>query len=168
MRRSIERTAAEFAIGQHLVLVGGLIVLSWNPVSMAAPQMCVVSILNRVAEVQADGSWQINNIPAGLGLVRARFTCTENGTTLTGQSKFFEILPNQGNGFESEFSLGGVDPVPVSVSVAANPAILTGVDETTQLVVTANLPDDSTTDVTASSAGTSYITSNPNTATVSP
>lgn len=136
--------------------------------TFAQNESCVVSILNRVAEVREDGGWQINNIPAGLGLVRARFTCTENGTTLTGQSKFFEILPNQGNGFESGFTLGGVDPVPVSVSMAANPGILTAVGEATQLVVTATLPDDSTTDVTASSAGTSYITSNPNIATVSP
>lgn len=132
------------------------------------PQECVVSILNRVAEVQSDGSWRVDNLPTGLGLVRARFTCVEGGITQTGQSKFFEILPNQGNGFESAFALGSVDPVPVSVSVAANPAILTAVGETTQLVVTATLPDDSGSDVTASSSGTSYVTSNPNIATVSP
>jgi hypothetical protein len=144
-----------------LSLAGGLAVAG------EAPRQCVVSILNRTAEVGLDGSWQINNLPAGLGQVRARFTCVENGVTRTGQSKFFDIAPNAVTGFESEFLLGASDPVPASIALSAKPSVLTAPKATTQLSVIARFPDGSTQDVTAAERGTTYITSNPRIATVS-
>ena len=36
---------------------------------------CVVSILNRTAQVRPDGTWQVPNVPTNFGLVRARATC---------------------------------------------------------------------------------------------
>ncbi len=110
---------------------------------------CVVSILNRTASVLPDGSWQIPNVPAGLGLVRVRATCVLEGLTVTGQSDFINIEANIVNGY-SPFGPGQVDPVPTSVAVSADPAILTAEGQTTQLGVTATLPDDSSSDVTAS------------------
>ncbi len=52
---------------------------------------CTISILNRTANVQPDGSWRIDNVPANFGQVRARATCTENGVTQSGQSDFFNV-----------------------------------------------------------------------------
>ena len=64
---------------------------------------CVVSILNRTARVRADGSWRIDNVPANFGLVRARFTCSHDGETFSGQSDFFEITEDIVNGFNPEY-----------------------------------------------------------------
>ncbi len=47
---------------------------------------CAISIPNRTAQVQPDGSWRIDNVPANFGAVRARATCVEGGVTLSGQS----------------------------------------------------------------------------------
>lgn len=130
--------------------------------------VCVVSILNRVAETRADGHWEVLNLPTGLGLVRARFTCVENGVTATGQSKFFQINPNLSTGFESTFTLGETDPVPESISLEADPGILSEIGATTQAIVTATYSDGSTRDATLEASGTTYTTSNPGIATVSP
>src|SRR5712691_7074204 len=56
---------------------------------------CVVSVLNRSAEVQPDGSWVLPNVPANIGRVRARATCVENGITRSGQSDYF-LIPLSG------------------------------------------------------------------------
>src|SRR4051794_41009078 len=58
---------------------------------------CVVSILNRTAQVRADGSWQLPNIPAGFGPVRARATCVRDGITQSGESEPFTITPGRMN-----------------------------------------------------------------------
>ncbi len=133
----------------------------------AAPDQCVVSILNRVSEVKPDGTWKVDNLPANLGLVRARFSCVENGVTRTGQSKFFQIPADQFTGFESTFSLDDPASVPSSISIAAAPTLLRAEGATSRLAVTARFVDGTTGDVTPVSKGTSYVTSNPGIATVS-
>jgi len=130
--------------------------------------MCVVGILNRVAEVRPDGTWRVNNLPAGIGLVRARFTCVQDGVTRTGTSKFFAINANTITGFESTFTLDDADPVPERISLSADPSTLTEPGQTTQIVVIATLPDGQQVDVSLGDQGTTYITSNPAVATVSP
>ena len=51
-------------------------------IPVAAQQLnenCTVTVLNRTAQVDASGFWQLPNIPANQGPVRARAICTENG-----------------------------------------------------------------------------------------
>ncbi len=63
---------------------------------------CVISILNRTAQVQPDGSWRIANVPANFGAVRARATWVENGVTLTGESSLIAFKAGIANGFDAE------------------------------------------------------------------
>src|SRR5437016_239417 len=56
-----------------------------QPASAQLNGNCTVAILNRTTKVQPDGSWHLDNIPAGFGLVRARATCVQNGATQFGQ-----------------------------------------------------------------------------------
>ena len=86
---------------------------------------CTISILNRTAQVQPDGSWRIDNVPANFGAVRARATCVEGGVTLSGQSSLFEVEAGIVNGFDAEIVLGAVDPIPVSLSVTTPISTLT-------------------------------------------
>ncbi|MGB0387636.1 MAG: choice-of-anchor D domain-containing protein [Ardenticatenaceae bacterium] len=121
---------------------------------------CVVSILNRTAKVQEDGSWRLSNIPVGLGPVRARFTCLESdGRTRSGQSDFFVMEANQVTGFNGQLS--EVEPIPASLAISATTTLLTEVGATSQLTVTATYPDGSTGDVSRQSRGTGYTSSNP-------
>src|SRR6266481_2320668 len=62
------------------------------PANSQLNQNCIVSVLNRNVQVNADGTWVLPNIPANFGPVRARATCVTNGITQFGQSSFF-ILP---------------------------------------------------------------------------
>ena len=128
---------------------------------------CTVSILNRTAQVQHDGTWIINNVPAGFGLVRARATCVQNGVTQFGQSDLFQINANQVTGFNANIILGSTTPIPTSMAVTATPASLTTKGQTSQLTVIATYPNGTTANVTAASTGTQYKISNPAIATVS-
>ena len=127
---------------------------------------CTVSILNRTAQVQPSGGWRIANVPANFGRIRARATCTDNGVTRSGQSDYFMITQNQATGFNAEMPLGVVDPIPASLTLTAPALTLPTVGATTQLTVTAKLPDSSTKDVTTGSSGTTYTISNPKVATI--
>lgn len=145
-----------------------LTVLTASPAVAQLNENCVVSILNRTAQVRPDGSWRIDNVPANFGLVRARATCVENGVTRSGQSEYFNVQANTVNGFDAEIVLGAVDPIPESVAVTAPTAVLTPGQPTVQLTVTARFPNGSTANVTAASAGTNYTISNPAVASVGP
>jgi alpha-tubulin suppressor-like RCC1 family protein len=129
-------------------------------------QNCVVSILNRTAQVKPDGSWDLPNIPANFGDVRARATCVENGVTRSGQSELFTVLANRMNAIPP-IVLGPVTPIPTEVTVTAPNTKLTSAGQTTQLVVTGKYADTSSKNLTASSTGTQYLSSNSNLATVS-
>src|SRR5215813_4244322 len=48
-------------------------------------ETCVVSILNRTTQVRPDGTWNLPNVPANFGSVRARATCERDGISLFGQ-----------------------------------------------------------------------------------
>src|SRR4030067_1722171 len=56
---------------------------------------CTVSVLNRTAQVKADGSYVIPNVPSNMGLVRVRATCVENGVTRSGQSDWLAVPTSQ-------------------------------------------------------------------------
>ncbi len=147
------------------------VVLLLSTYTTAATQLnenCTVSVLNRTANVQPDGSWTLPNAPANMGQVRARATCVdkENGVTISGQSDFFTINANGvTDAGEIKFDNDYIQ-VPVSLSITSDKTTLTSTGDIAQLTVTATYPDDSTVDVTADSTGTSYTISNPAIATI--
>ena len=61
-----------------------MLVACISPAQAQLNESCTISILNRIAQVQPDGSWFIANVPGGFGDSRARATCVENGVTSTG------------------------------------------------------------------------------------
>ena len=128
-------------------------------------QNCVVSVLNRNVQANADGTWVLPNIPANFGRVRARATCVENGVTTSGQSDFFSI-PANGSVNVPRIALGPTTPIPTSMNLTAPTTTFTSAGSTTQLTVTATYPSGPAVNVTASSTGTAYLTSNPAIATV--
>jgi hypothetical protein len=150
-----------------LALICSYVFVSTGQLNAQLNQNCTVSILNRTTQAQLDGSWVINNIPAGFGLVRARATCVQNGTTQFGQSGLFSISANQATGFDAQIVLGPTTPIPATMTLSAQPATLTSVGQTSQLALTATYPDGTSANVTTASAGTKYQISNSAIATVS-
>jgi hypothetical protein len=126
---------------------------------------CVVSVLNRNVRVNPDGTWVLPNIPSGIGQVRARATCVENGITRSGESDFFTISPNRMNAIP-QIILGSTTQIPVSLTITPASPSLTALGQTLQLLVNATYPDNATKTVSAASTGTNYTTSNPTIATV--
>ena len=124
----------------------------------ALNEHCVVSVLNRTAQVRPDGSWTLPNIPSGFGPVRARATCVENGVTRSGQSELFTITPGRMNAIPP-IVIGTTTPIPQTLTLTGN-ALLTAVGATSQLTVTATYAGEATQDVTAAATGTTYSTTN--------
>jgi hypothetical protein len=122
-------------------------------------QNCIVSVLNRTVQVNADGSWVLPNIPANFGQVKARATCVQNGVTTFGESAFFTVPANGAVNLPA-ITLGSTSPIPISLLVTATNLPLTTAGQTVQLVVTATYSDGSTKNVNLASAGTTYTTSN--------
>jgi len=130
-------------------------------------QNCTVSVLNRNVQANADGSWVLPNVPANIGQVKARASCVENGATRSGESAFFTIPANTAVNLP-DIVLGSTTPIPDSLAVAPLNPTLNSAGQTVQLTVTARYPNNTTKDVTAASTGTTYTTSNPAMATISP
>ncbi len=133
----------------------------------AQAEECTVSVLNRTATVQPDGSWLLPNIPSNMGLVRARMTCVVNGKTISGQSDYFTVSAN------NTLDIGDIyfddyDEVPNAVSITTPTTSLTDIGMSTQLAVTATYPSGANSDVTAGFSGTTYTSTNPAIASVSP
>lgn len=128
---------------------------------------CVISILNRAVRVNADGSWQIDNIPTNRGRVRARVTCVENGATRRGQTGLFTIGADEVTGFDAEVQLDVINPVPISLGLSATSTTLAIIGVSAQVTVTGALSDGTDLDLTLFSDGTDYSTTNPAIATVS-
>jgi len=128
-------------------------------------ESCTISVLNRTVRVDETGDWPLPNVPANTGLVRARATCIDQGVTISGQSDFFDIPENGtvhvhlGVG-PYGISFDSIDPIPARLEIAAPSTTLSEIGGTLQVQVTATLPDGTTSDVTASSSGTNYGTSN--------
>jgi hypothetical protein len=142
------------------------LVLSFGVASQQLNENCVVAVLNRTVQVNADGSWILPNVPANFGLVRARATCVENGITTFGQSDLF-VLPKNGTVNLPHIQLGNTSPIPTSILVTASPSTnLTTAGATAQLKVQATYANNTTKDITAASTGTLYNVSNSAIATV--
>ncbi|HYU31669.1 MAG TPA: Ig-like domain-containing protein [Thermoanaerobaculia bacterium] len=126
---------------------------------------CTVSVLNRTARVQEDGSWVLPNVPANQGPVRVRATCVEDGVTRSGQSGFVTVPPN-GVLRVAAISFADPSPVPFKLSVQAARTVLDAAGQSSRLATVVAFADGSTRDVTPSASGTSYRSSNPAVASV--
>lgn len=129
---------------------------------------CVINILNRTVNVQPDGTWFLDNVPSTAGIARARATCVDNSLTVSGQTEYFSITP--GNRTEAgavEFSQP--EPIPSLIAFSQTGAsTLTGVGASLQLAVVATYANGSTSDISSSTTGINYRSSNPDIVTVSP
>lgn len=134
--------------------------------SAQLPPGTIVSVLNRSVQVRDDGTWNLPNIPANTGLVRARATYTNGGVTLSGQSDFFQI-PANGSVTVPNIILGAVSPIPKDLKLTSSANTLTAVGATAQLTAMATYPDGSIKNVTSPALGTSFFISNTAIATVS-
>ena len=150
----------------HMVAAGALMLCAAEVgLAQNLDENCTVSVLNRTVRVNPDGSWVLPNVPANFGQVKARATCVRNGITTSGESAFFTVPVNGAVNLPA-IVLGSATQIPVSLSMTpANPSF-TAAGQTTQLLVTATYPDNSTRNVTAGSTGTNYTTSNSAIATV--
>ena len=80
---------------------------------------CVINILNRTVQVDAQGGWFLTNVPSNMGQVRARATCqTDDGRTVSGQSDYFSINSNQKNQI-GEIKFEKLDPIPVELNFSS-------------------------------------------------
>src|SRR3990170_3973445 len=95
---------------------------------------CTVSVLNRTAQVKADGTYVIPNVPSNMGMVRVRATCVENGVTRSGQSDWITI-PTNGTIDVGDIPLDAFEPSPSAVSITSPATTLTAIGATAQLAV---------------------------------
>ncbi|MBS1859361.1 MAG: Ig-like domain-containing protein [Acidobacteria bacterium] len=166
MRDTIRRFQGNQPAAAQWVLAAAATLLGPIPAAAQLNQNCTVSVLNRNTQVAADGSWLLPNIPAGFGRVRARASCVNNGTTTFGQSDYF-VVPVNGGINIPPIRLGNTTPVPVSLTVTAPNTTVTSLGGTVQLTVLGTYPSGPPQNITASSTGTSYTSTNPAIATVS-
>ena len=127
------------------------IVLSIGATAQELNEKCTVSVLNRNAKVNPDGSWILPVVPANFGPVRARATCVDNGVTTYGQSELFSVPPN-GSVDVPPIHLGTVTPIPDLLTLSAPFTTLRNSGATTQLTVVATYNGGSAQDVTQSTA----------------
>ena len=127
---------------------------------------CSVSVLNRTATPNFDGTYTIFNVPADSGLLQARVTCPRgDGTTLQANSDLFLPVLN-GTTLLDLSTLGTVIPLADTLLLTASRNALTGSGDTAQLTATAIFDDGTQEDVTGA-PDIVYTTSNPNIATLS-
>ena len=127
---------------------------------------CIVNILNRVVQVDENGSWSLPNIPANIGQIRARATCMEDEQVHVGQSDYFLVESNSVNEVPRILFDTYREP-PSSLTVSATSSQLNSVGEESKLTVIASYADGSSEDVTDSQSGINYFSSRPEIATVS-
>jgi len=73
--------------------------------------------------VDADGIWVLPNVPAGIGQVRLRATCVQDGLTVGGQSDYFTV-PADGVIRVDEIHFDGQAPVPERLAISASATTL--------------------------------------------
>ena len=144
------------ALLQHMILCLGFA----QAAHAQLDENCSVAVLNRTAQVRADGSWSIDNIPSTFGPVRARATCVQNGATRLLQSNLFVMSVGGVTGISANIASGAPTPVPTLVTVTAPATKLTQPNQTIALEVTGIYADNTTRDLTRASAGTTYVISN--------
>src|SRR6185369_1459598 len=155
-------------------------VLLFGLTSVASAQLqldenCTATILNRTVQLNHQGGFAIPNVPVVDGKYRVRIVCkAPNGGNTYAVSDYFALVAN-GSTKVQNLVPADSSPSPVSINILvpfANPN-LTSVGQTVQLNVRATLPADASfpgapkfRDVTLSTEGTTYTSSNLKIATV--
>ncbi|MEP7013185.1 MAG: Ig-like domain-containing protein [Acidobacteriota bacterium] len=121
---------------------------------------CVISVLNRSARVESDGTWVLPNIPSSSGPVRARATCVDNGVSRSGQSDFF-VVPPDGVIRVADIRFDAPQQIPAKLDLVAPTTDLSTAGQSVQLLARATYPGGAQADLTAAANGTGYRVSNP-------
>jgi len=130
-------------------------------------ETCTVSILNRVVQADSNGDFFLQNVPSFLGQVRARATCISEGLTVTGQTDYFDVLNNSTVDVGGFYKTGS-SRIPVALIIAGSPsANILSLVELYTLLVSAEYADGAIEDVSSSSSGINYQSSNEAIASVS-
>lgn len=138
-----------------------------NPkIQFVINENCTATVLNRALQVNPGGSFTVSNVPLPQGLIRARFVCETGNEVITAQSEFTTPVANGVTRFKT-FELGQKDRIPVSLEITSPVSVLSPSTPSVQLTTTGTLTDRSKIDLTQSSTGTFYISSNPSIAKVS-
>lgn len=168
MATSVKKYSCRKSAILAVAIIAGLV---WCAPFTAAqlPSNCTANILNRSVQVNGDGSFSIPNVPVTSdGLFRVRVVCKNaDGTTTEGASDFLTLVEN-GQTAIPQINFGNISPAPVSIQLTAAQTSLTGGGASLQLSVTGTLPGGSTKDLTARAQGTTYVSSAPFIAAVSP
>jgi Big-like domain-containing protein len=137
-----------------------------SPLSLDAS--CTVTVGNQTALVRDDGIFLLQNIgifqsPA-TGIAPQRFrvraTCARDGQMVTGQSRLFSLVPGETT-IVKEIFPSALDAIPVGISLSS-PETLLLPGTSVQLSVTGSYGFGATRDLTASSTGTTYLSTSPN------
>lgn len=147
-----------------LVLAGFLTDLSS---AMELSEHCTVSVLNRSTPVSEDGVWVLPGVPAGIGKVRLRATCIENGVVTSGSSEPIEI-PANGIIEVSEIDFSGPAAPPARLVLSVGLTDLKGAGTSVQILVEGHYPDGTILDLSDVAEGTTYSSTNAQILSVSP
>lgn len=149
-----------------LALAGSL--LASDAEAQRIDENCTALIMNRVVQVSPNGTFAIPDVPVDQGQYRVRVVCRRpDGTTETFVSTFQELVANGANEVPNLMLADG-QPIPLELQVVAFRNTMFTRGETQQVEVRGVMPDGSTRELTQSRTGTTYATSNPLIATVSP
>jgi len=143
-----------------------LLVAAVLPAAAQLNETCTVSVLNRSVQVASDGSWVLPNVPANVGLVRARATCVENGITRSGQSDYF-LVPADGLVEVADIKFDVPAPIVSTLVLSAPATTLGAIGATVQVTATATYANGTGSNISLAAQGTNWFTSNPRIATVS-
>lgn len=158
-------TSGKSARLHRLVAGGAMLLAAATGVAQSLGTNCTATLLNHSVQLNADGTYNIPNIPYSPGLYRVHIICTNpDGTTSGGQSDPLALTPNGA----SLIPLVDVGPVPATltrITAAADNTALTTIGATTQINVIGTYAD-GTLDNFSADPGTTYTVSNPAIATV--
>ena len=129
-------------------------------------QNCVLTVLNQTMAANPDGTFHIPNLPVPSGQFRVRAFCNRYKLIEYAQSGFLTLTANESIDI-GPLEFGEVDFPPESLIVSSSAVQLDIGTPTSQITVFGIFPDGAQIDMTASSTGTTYTTTNPAIATVS-
>lgn len=149
----------------HLPRVG-LLLLMALPCRAQVGADCSVTVNGQSVHVNEDGSFLIQNVPAGNAVVRVTGTCIRYGVPLFGVSEFFQVPANQTVFVENLVLSPSPLPALISLSSRSEPPIITLPGGTSQILTTGLFADDSVAALDGLVAGSTYTSSNPGILTV--
>ena len=128
---------------------------------------CTVTVNNNSIPVNPNGTFSIIG-PLPQGQYRARFVCERDDLVIKARSNLVTgAFPL--NTVIDQISFDDEDQNPISLDISSTALLLIPAENpSTQLTVFGNFPGDTQVDLSASSTGTLYVSSNPSIATVSP